>query len=150
MFSRTCQDAFDDMLVEMTRRGGSKTTPRELGCIETVQIASKKVPEVFNGLLERLEPFRETTRFADAFAPIAERTDAASWADRLIGHHVTIQRKKPPAGKSPWFERFDDGGTIIRPLYRREHPSRRDESYLHAYRTGPLYTFARDLHLIPT
>ena len=150
MFSRICQDAFDDILVEMTRRGGSKVTPRELGRLETVNLASKRVPEMFNELLERLEPFRETARFADTFASLAERTDAASWADRLLGHHVATQRKKPPVGKSPWFERFDDGGTIIRPIYRREQPGRRDDSYLHAYRTRPLHTFARDLHLIPT
>jgi hypothetical protein len=150
MFSRTCQDAFDDVLVEMTRRGGSKVTPLELGRIETVKMASKRVPEMFNELLERLEPFRETARFADAFAPLAERTDTASWAERLLGHHVATQRKKPPVGKSPWFERFDDGAAIIRPLYRRDLPGRRDDSYLHAYRTNSLYTFARDLHLLPT
>jgi hypothetical protein len=149
MFSRICQDAFDDVLVEMTRRGGRKVTPRELGRIETVRIASERVPEIFNELLERLEPFRETARFADTFAPLAERTDAASWAEHLLGHHVATQRKKPPVGKSPWFERFDDGGAIIRPLYRRGLPGRRDDSYLHAYRTGSLYTFARDLHLFP-
>ena len=98
MFSRTCQDAFDDVLVEMTRRGGNKITPRELGRIETVKTASKRVPEMFNELLERLEPFRETARFADTFGPLAERADAASWCDRLLGHHVATQRKKPPGG----------------------------------------------------
>jgi hypothetical protein len=148
MFSRTCQDAFDDVLVEMTRRGGSKVTPRELGLIETVKIACKRMPEMFNEVLERLEPFRETARFNDTFAPLAERTDDASWVDRLLGHHVATQRRKPPGGKSPWFESFDDGSTIIRPLYRREQPSRRDDSYLHAYRTRPLYSFACDLQLI--
>jgi hypothetical protein len=148
MFSRVCQDAFDDVLVEMTRRGAVKVTPRELGRIETVKTACKRVPEMFNELLERLEPFRETAQFADVFASLAERTDAASWADRLLTHHVVTQRKKPPFGKSPWFERFDDGGVILRPLYRREQPGRHDGSYLHAYRTGSLYSFARDLHLI--
>lgn len=150
MFSRTCQDAFDDMLVEMTRRGGNKVTPQELSRIESVKIANKRVPEMFNELLGRLEPFRETARFADTFAPLSEHTDAATWADLLLGHHVATQRKKPPVGKSPWFERFDDGSVIIRPLYRREQPGRGDDSYLHAYRTGPLYTFARDLRLVPT
>ena len=149
MFSRTCQDAFDDVLVEMTRRGGSKTTPRELGLIESVKKASERVPEMFNELLERLEPFRETARFANTFGPLAERTSASDWIERLLEHHIVIQRKKPPAGKSPWFERFDDGGAIIRPLYRREQPGRGDDSYLHAYRTGSLYTFARDLRMIP-
>jgi hypothetical protein len=149
-FARICQDAFDDVLVEMTRRGGSKVTSRELGRVETVKIASKRVPEIFGELLEKLESFHETARFADTFASLAERTDAASWAGRLLDHHIVTQRKKPPIGKSPWFERFDDGGAVIRPLYRREQPSRRDNSYVHAYRTGPLHTFARDLRLIPT
>jgi hypothetical protein len=149
LFSRTCQNAFDDVLVEMTRRGGTKLTPRELSSIDAVKIASKRLPEIFNELLERLEPFREASRFADVFAPLAERTDAASWAERLLGHHVATQQKKPPIGKSPWFERFDDGGVIIRPLYRRDKPGRRDDIYLHGYRTRPLYTFARDLRLIP-
>lgn len=148
-FSRTCQDAFDDVLLEMTLRGGSKVTPQELSKVESVQTASKRVPEIFGALLERLEPFFvETARFADTFEHLAERTDPASWADRLLTHHVAIQRKKPPLGKSPWFERFDDGGAVIRPLYRRYQPGRGDDSYLHAYRTGPLYSFARDLHLI--
>ena len=149
MFSRTCQDAFEDVLVEMTRRSGTKVTPRELGRIETVKTASKRVPEMFGELLERLEPFRETVRFGKTFEPLAEPTDAASWADRLLGHHVATQRKKQPA-KSPWFERDDGGGAIIRPLYRMEQPDRRDDTYLHAYRTKPLHSFARDLHLLPT
>ena len=34
--------AFDDVLVEMTRRGGSKVTPRELALIESVNVASKQ------------------------------------------------------------------------------------------------------------
>lgn len=148
-FSRACQDAFDDALVEMTRRSGSKTTPRELGLIESVKKASERVPEMFNQLLERLEPFRETARFANTFAPLAERLSAPDWAERLLDHHVLTQRKKPPAGKSPWFGRFDDGGAVIRPLYRREQHSRGDDRYLHAYRTRSLYTFARDLRMIP-
>ena len=147
-FSRICQDAFDDVLVEMTRRGGTKVKPKDLAEIETVKNASKKVPDMFNELLDKLEPFQETARFASTFAPLAERTEVTSWVDRLLCHHIATQRKKPPIGKSPWFERFDDGGVIIRPLYRREKSSRRDNEYLHAYRTYSLYTFASDLHLI--
>lgn len=147
-FSRTCQDAFDDVLVELTCCGGRKVTPKELSRIASVKAASKRVPEMFGELLTRLEPFRETARFAETFASLAERTDAACWVDQLLRHHETTQRKKPPLGKSPWFERYDDGGAIIRPLYRREGPGRHDDSYLHGYRTWPLHSFARDLRLI--
>jgi hypothetical protein len=149
LFSRICQDAFDDVLVMMTRNGGRKATPTELGRIDTVKSASTKIPQLFNELLEQLEPFRETSRFSNAFAALAERTESADWADRLLDHHVSVQQRKAPIGigKSPWFERFDDGSAIIRPLYRRDQPSRRDESYLHAYRTWSLYSFASDLRM---
>jgi len=147
-FSRTCQDAFDDVLVELTRCGGRKVTPKELSRIDSVKAASKRVPDMFGELLTRLELFGETVRFAEAFASLAERTDAAGWVDQLLRHHETTQRKKPPLGKSPWFERYDDGSAIIRPLYRREEPGRHDDSYLHGYRTWPLHSFARDLRLI--
>jgi hypothetical protein len=150
-FSRTCQDAFDDVLVELTRCGGRKVTPKELSRIDSVKAASKRVPEMFGELLTRLtrlEPFRETARFAESFASFAERTDAAGWVDQMLRHHETTQRKKPPLGKSPWVERYDDGSAIIRPLYRREVPGRHDDSYLHGYRTWPLHSFARDLRLI--
>jgi hypothetical protein len=146
-FSRLCQDAFVDVLVEMTRRGGCKVTTRELGKLEGVKRASEKIPAVFGEVIERLEPFRETARFTQTFAPLAERMDPASWVDRLLGHHVNTQRHKPPAGKSPWLERFDDGSAIIRPLYRKEEPGSHDDSYVHGYRTRSLYSFAYDLNL---
>ncbi len=148
-FSRMCQDAFDDVLVELTRCGGRKASPKELSRIDSVKAASKQLPEMFGELLARLEPYRETARFAETFASLAERTDAASWVDQLLRHHETTQRKKPPLGKSPWFERYEDGSAIIRPLYRREEPGSHDDSYVHRYRTWPLHSFARDLRLIP-
>ena len=148
-FSRLCQDAFDDALLEMTMRRGQKTTPRDLARLDSVQKARREVPELFGEVIERLVPYRETARFSDAFASLAERADAANWVERLLEHHIRTQRMKPPVGKSPWFERYDDGSAMLRQLYWREKGGRHDDSYLHFYRTTPLHSFARDIHLIP-
>jgi hypothetical protein len=148
VFARLCQDAFDDSLCEMTRQGGKKTSPSKIGRLSSVQLASSRVPEIFGDVLEKLEPFGEAARFRDMFGSLAERGDATSWAERLAEHHRKTQRLKPPDGKNPWFERFDDGSYMIRPLYRRDEGGRHDDSYVHAYRTGSLWSFAHDLKLV--
>jgi hypothetical protein len=146
-FCRIAQNAFDEILVELTRLA-CKTDPQELSRLASVRIAAKQIPIIFGQIIERLEPYRETAHFAQTFASLSERTDPAKWVERLLQHHVDVQRRKPPMGKSPWFERFDDGSVIIRPLYRRTfsvNPT--DDSYLHGYRTWSLFSFAHDLHL---
>jgi len=148
-FARLCQDAFDDCLCEMTRKRG-KTSPVELGRLRAVKLARERVPEIFNDVMERLEPFGQSARLQSMFADLAEGCAAEEWAARLIEHHRRIQRLKPPEpdGKNPWIERFDDGSFVVRPLYRRDEPGRRDAGYQHAYRTYSLWSFAQDLRLI--
>jgi fatty-acid desaturase len=82
------------------------------------------------------------------FGSLAEPGPAAEWAARLAEHHRKTQRLKPPDGKNPWFERYDDGSYIIRPLYRRDEGGRHNDDYVHAYRTGSLWSFVRDLKLV--
>jgi hypothetical protein len=113
-----------------------------------VKLASKQVPQSFGEVMTRLEPIGESVRFSETFAALAERATAAEWVERLIEHHRKTQRRKPPNGKTPWFERFDDGGLIIRPDYRTEVPGTHDDYYVHLYRTPSLWQFARDLHLV--
>jgi hypothetical protein len=144
-FSRLCQDAFQDCLYEMTRQGGKKTPLDQLAVLPSVQVAASTVPDRSPEVLEKLEPVGEAGRFRDIFSDLAERGSAAEWADRLIEHHRKIQRQKPPNGKNPWFERFDDGSLIIRPDYRTDRTGTHDDSYVHLYRTESLWQFARDL-----
>ena len=146
-FARLCQDAFADCLCEMTRKRG-KTTPAELSRLSTVHVASRRIPESFGEVMDTLEPFGQSVPFRDKFANLSERCGVAEWVSRLAEHHGQTQHHKPPDGKNPWFERFDDGSFIIRPLYRRENGGSHDDSYVHAYRTQSLWSFARDLNLV--
>jgi hypothetical protein len=102
---------------------------------------------MFSEVQARLEPFGEAPRFQLTFGSLAEPCAPSEWVARLAEHHRKTQRLKPPDGKNPWFERFDDGSYIIRPLYRRNAGGRHDDSYVHAYRTGSLWSFIRDLKL---
>jgi len=146
-FSRVLQDAFDDCLVAMTRKG-NRISPAELAKEAAVIEASLRLPDLFVEVSCRLEPLGKASQFHEMFVDLAERLDAASWVENALEFHRSVQLRKPPEGKSPWFERFDDGSVLIRPLYRRGEPSRRDDSYVHAYRTGPLWSFASDLGML--
>jgi hypothetical protein len=144
-FSRLCQDAFQDCLCEMTRQGGKKTSLDQFAALPSVQVAASVVPDRFPEVMEKLEPVGEAGRFRDAFSGLAEHGNAAEWADCLVEHHRKTQRQKPPNGKNPWFERFDDGSLIIRPDYRTEQTGTHDDSYVHLYRTESLWQFSLDL-----
>jgi hypothetical protein len=148
LFSRLCQDAFQDCLREMTRQAGSKTPLVALARLRSVQSASKRVPELFGEALTRLEAVGESVRFSEMFTSLAERGSPLEWVERLLDHHRITQRRKPPNGKSPWFERFDDGGVIIRPDYRTDKAGTHDDGYVHLFRTPSLWQFANDLRLV--
>jgi hypothetical protein len=147
-FFRLCQDAFQDCLYEMTRQGGKKTSPKALAALHSVQLAAERVPAAFAEALEKLAGVGEAARCSETFASLAERGSTVEWVERLLEHHCSIQRRKPPNGKQPWFERFDDGSVIIRPPYRTDTPGARDESYVHLFRVRSLWQFALDLSLV--
>jgi hypothetical protein len=146
-FCRLCQDAFDDCLCEMTRTSG-RISPTQLGKLPSLQKASREVPSLFFELLDRLHPFGQAGRLRDACQSLATICSPTEWAILLTDHHRDTQHRKPPDGKQPWFERFDDGSLILRPLYKRETPGQHDDSYLHAYRTSPLWSFVTDLRAV--
>ena len=86
--------------------------------------------------------------FFPDFNVFGAKWDAIEWINHLLDHHITVQRNKPPNGKNPWFERFDDGSVVIRAGYRKTEGGRHDDSYVHMYRTNSLWTFAQDLELV--
>ena len=145
-FARIAQDAFDDCLYEMTRKRG-KVSATELGRLDSVKAASQRLPKMFGEVNDRLEPFGQALRFQQNCALLSEAGNASQWVERLIEHHRKTQKQKPPDGKMAWLE-GDGSGYIIRPLYYRNEPARCDGSYVHFYRTIPLWSFASDLGMV--
>jgi hypothetical protein len=146
-FSRTLQDVFDDCLQAMTKKG-SKISLKELARLETITVAQERAIRLYEAVSSGLLILGKVQEFEDSFSLFAGPGNASDWIDRLFEHHFKVQREKPPSGKNPWFERTGDGSFIIRPGYRRDQGGIHDESYLHYYRTNPLWSFAKDLRLI--
>jgi len=143
-FCRLCQDAFDDCLYEMSRLR-SKVGSVQLARLSSVVRASRELPGLCAELEVRLAVFGQSDRFRVLCTALGTGNSPQEWVERLTSHHRENQRRKPPDGKLPWFERFDDGTLIIRPLYLREQGGRGDNRYVHSYRTASLWSFATDL-----
>lgn len=147
LFSRYIQDAFDDCLLHLSQHQ-QRISPTELAGLSSVRKASAEVPRMFAEVSDRLSPFGEVVRFVEQFNSLAENVSNLDWLERLLEHHTRIQRSKPPTGKAPWLDRFDDGTCMIRTGYIRDFGGRHDDSYVHAYRTGSLWSFSLDLGLV--
>lgn len=147
LFARLLQDAFDDCLFALTA-GGGKVKPEKLSQEKGVKRAYKGIQELFSEVGDKLSPFGETIRFETSFSSLLEPTNLSEWVLALFEHHKRVQRNKPPKGKNPWLEQFDDGSAVIRPQYRRDRPGRHDDSYVNMYRTNPLQSFLLDLRVV--
>jgi len=146
-FARRLQDAIDDCLHCMSRTR-SKTPPSEFASFRSVSRAAADVPELFDQLVDLLAPYQQSVNLQTKFADLASRLNAEDWVEQLLEHHKQNQLNKPPNGKLPWFERFDDGSCIIRPNYIRSSGGQHDDEYVHYYRTIPLWSFASDLRMV--
>ncbi len=146
-FARLLQDAFDDCLYEMTRYKG-KTPVSAMAECRNVQRAAERIPMEYGITMDKLAAFGELARFQSLFSSLADKGSPQDWVTRLLEHHRRIQMNKPPNGKLPWFERFDDGSCIIRQGYMRDKGGRDDDSYVHTYRLNSLWTFARDMGML--
>jgi len=144
--SRLLTDAFEEARWRMTEARGpvdaawlsQGTAMREaaLHGTEAFMDAVYELGEVDPALRLRAEK---------ALAWVGETQDAAGFAEQLLEHHARVQRAKPPNGKRAWFDVFGDGRVAIRPGYTLGEFESRSDRYVHAYRTKPIWSFARDL-----
>lgn len=146
-FSRLLDDAFHACLYEMSLTAG-RVGPAQLGAAPAVVAAAARVPALADGLFDHLSQYGQAAALSERFASVLEPGDPATWSTALLSHHRRVQEAKPPAGKAPWCERLDDGSYMVRPAYRVGAAPEEKGMYVHAYRTQPLWSFARDLGLV--
>lgn len=147
VFARLLQDAFDDCLF-MLSKTKFRVSVTKLAESKLVRKAAEQVPEQFAVATDILAPVGESPRFIQSFHSVADKASPKDWVQRLLEHHRKVQSAKPPNGKLPWVERFDDGSYMVRPGYLREEGGIGDHSYVHAYRLSSLWSFAEDLGLV--
>lgn len=146
-FARLLQDAYDDCLFALTRAYG-RQSPKQLGEMPGVQRAVKEIGAAYDRTVQALEPVGEHMRFVDSFSHLSDAVDLGSWIELLLTHHIRNQARKPPNGKNPWFDRFDDGSVAVRAGYTRNNGGYGDNRYVHTYRSNALLSFAQRLSLI--
>ena len=106
-----------------------------------------KVPDAFHNTVDclaRVYPDMEE-RFKDRFSVFAEPMSAAHFAKELCSHHEKIQQDKSREGKRPWFDRMGPEVIYMRANYRVIDPPEMSDSFVHEYRTKPIFRFHRDL-----
>lgn len=146
-FARYLQSAFDGCLKYMVEHQ-VRVKAAEFAELDAVKEAAANTALVYPSVVEALAPLGLVDRFTRSFDEFADSASSAVWAEQLLAFHTKVQRDKPPAGKAPWFDRFDDGSYLIRPGYIRDYMPRPASDYVHAYRTHSLWSFANDLHLL--
>ena len=144
-FARSLLDAFQDALAAMTKTA-RKTSLAEMITQEPGITESKKIAqEVFRPTEEALVPFGKAGDFANIFSWVLDFKDPKDWLGGLFRHHQDNQKRKPPAGRNPFFDELDSGLFCIRTPYKREQGGAHDQSYVGQYRSRPIFTFLRDL-----
>ena len=125
-------------------------TPKELGAGKAVQACARDAKALFADAARELgvvDP-AQRMRAERALTWVGESPDPAQFAANLLQHHIRIQKAKPPAGKRSWYDLMNDGSTAIRPAYRRDEFQQLPDSYVHQYRTTPLWSFAKELERV--
>jgi hypothetical protein len=146
-FCRLLEDAFAECLSELSRPQ-RRVQPAELAKLKTVKEAASSLEGLFPAVRDQLSAFGEAVRFVEHFDEVSQKLPPDEWATRLFQHHARIQLSKPPAGKSPWVDVFDDGTLMVRSGYMRDSFPGPSDEYVHAFRTVSLWSFAKDLRLV--
>lgn len=143
-FARRIQDAFDEILWRQTdvKR---PLSARELSSGVCVTRAVNEIPPMRDKLYAMLEAHGEETRLALWFEAVLEPNKPAAWVEHLLQHHIENQRRKPPNGKNPWFDSYENDTITVRSAYLRTEPVVSSDEYVHGYRARPLISFALDL-----
>lgn len=145
-FARLMQDAFDDIMFILSHKKGRLKVSelakgiKEENVVELINDSYRK-----NMRLLDVVDFNERLRFEKIFGDFSSKMNKEDIAALLISHHIKTQKNKPPNGRAPWMERYDDKSYAVRAAYTRDKAGKHNGEYVHFYRTSSLQSFAEDL-----
>ncbi len=144
--ARLLTDAFDEIRWTMTEER-QPVSVEKLGLGPAVIRASKEFLTAYADAVVQLGEIDPGLRMRAerSFVRLGEANSPTSFAARLLDHHASIQKAKPPNGKRAWFDLFGDERVAIRPAYTVSGFAPSPEAYVHTYRCQPLTSFARQL-----
>jgi len=145
LFGRAIHNPFYKVLEYLSERT-RKISASELHDILKKQIDIVKLRDLFQETSQALDLYNERLSFESTFSAFIQIQDKDSFIQALLKHHQKIQTAKPPNGKMPWLENFQDGYYMIRPSYRDREFFRSEYEYVNFYRLHPLINFHFDLN----
>ena len=144
--ARLLTDAFDEIRWTMTEERKPVSVGRLAEGPAVMHASREFMPAYTDAVLQlgEIDPGLRM-RAERSFARLGEADSSTAFAAKLLEHHVSIQKGKPPNGKRAWFDSFGDERVAIRPAYTVSEFAPAPESYVHTYRCQPLRSFARQL-----
>lgn len=144
--ARLMTDAFDEIRWIMTEERKAVSVEK-LSVGPAVKRATNEFKSVYADAVVQLGEIDPGLRMRaeGSFLRLGEADSPSSFTAKLIDHHNSIQRRKPPNGKRAWFDQFGDERVAIRPAYTISEFAMNPEVYVHTYRCQPLTSFARQL-----
>lgn len=144
--TRHVHDAWEESLYRLTEERRAMSAA-ELSESEAVRALAREGARLFESAVPELgvvDP-KLRVRAEGAFNWLGESQDPVAVMERLLAHHVSVQRRKSHAGKRPWLDQLGDGRVAVRPGYTRDSFTARPHEYVNSYRALPLWNFASQL-----
>jgi hypothetical protein len=136
--------AFYDLLYYLSDKN-RKVQVKELQAEPFANPDIVQLRNLYESAYSMLTNYNESIEFEKTFGSFASINSSRDFIVMLIDHHKKIQKNKPPFGKAPWIEPFEDGSYMIRPLYRQDDPKEKTDEYVNRYRIYSLISFLNDL-----
>ena len=146
MFSRTLTNALESVLYRLSSQS-NKATREELERLAEIKYAATSIPEQYLRCAEMLTKVKEESFFQSTFGRFNNLMTSSEFVEALLDHHQAIQKKKPPFGKMPWLDRYQQTTIILRPVYTRKKTLVKNDpnAYVYFYRSSSLLSFLKDL-----
>lgn len=140
---RPMESAFRYALHVSTRKGPGPVDMAELAGSEMGKALAARIGPA----VERLGEMATEPDVESRVRPLLERydgvRDAGALFEVVLAHHEDNQKRKPPEGKRPWFERVQRGPVVRQRYVHGEAPPM--DGHVYEYRTRRVYGFLQDL-----
>lgn len=143
-FARLLMNAFDGIRYELSKSHHACSF-NDLSKVVSLRELAKHGSASYQEAYEALVPLREALNFSSLFGVFSECGREAELVEKIITHHESTQKRKPPGGKRSWFERYDGDRIGLRTDYRIEDFETSSQEYVHFYRAFSVQSFFRDL-----
>ncbi len=99
---------------------------------------------------------RDNVRAPDQAAHVIDNRQEVHLVGRQVSHRLansdlitkTVQKNKPPDGKSAWIDMMDDGRVCLIYAPQRAELEEKRTGYVNFYRTGSIWSFLADIHKV--